>query len=243
MSLFKFNGNNAWVCPANNKYDLSLKSVDKITDNDFSFIAKIKVNWGGLNKNQPYREGGIINKNGKHVGLSAFMFEHGDCFIKGSIWTNDGNSEDILNEIVIKVNDKDFDLNSEIDVAFSYDKKHNKIRLIVNNQVYEKIVKGNVIDYSNTWLWVGVSNGFKDCASEYQNFFYGDILFVSVYESYLNEEIILDIFNNHNVYYKHNPICVFDFKNQTLYKVFDKSMNGNNLMKWDDEYMLILHPH
>lgn len=242
MSLFEFNGNTAWFCPANNKYDLSLKSVSEITNNDFSFIAKIKVDWEGLNKNQPFREGGIINKNGKHVGLSAFMIDDRDCFIKGSIWTNNGDSTDILNEIVVRLNDVDFNINSEINVAFSYNKKQNKIRLIINNQVHEKNVKGHVIDYTNTWLWVGASNAFKDCAIEYQNFFHGDILFVSIYESYLTYETVLDIFNSSEVYYEHNPIGVFDFKNQTSFKVFDKSMNGNNLMKWDDEWMSILHP-
>jgi hypothetical protein len=243
MSVLEFNGDIAWFCPAKNKYNLSLKSVDEITNNDFSFISKVKVDWKGLDKNQPFREGGIVNKNGQHVGLSVFKFENGDCFVKGCIWTNNGTADNILNEIVVKINDDGFDINSEINLALSYSKKDNKIRLIFNNQIHEKVLEGNVIDYSNTWLWVGACNAFKSCDIEYRNYFHGDILFVSIYESYLESQTILDIFDNdHIVYHDYNPVCVFDFKNQTPFKVLDKSMNGNNLVKFDDEWMTILHP-
>lgn len=243
MSLLNFNGDFAWFCPAKNKYDLSLKSVDGITNDDFTFISKFKVNWDGLDNNKPYREGGIVNKNGKHVGLSVFKFETGECFVKGCIWTNNGNSDDIMNDIVIQINEGDFDINSEINLAFSYSKLDSKIRLIFNEQIVEKNIEGNVIDYADTWLWVGASNAFKSCEVEYRNYFHGEILFVSIYENYLDFEKISNVFNtNHIVYKEYNPVCVFDFKNQTPFKVLDTSMNGNNLVKFDDEWMSILHP-
>jgi hypothetical protein len=243
MSLLDFNGDTVWFCPAKNKYNLSLKSVDEITNGDFTFISKFKVNWDGLDKNMPFREGGIVNKNGKHVGLSVFKFENGDCFVKGCIWTNTGEGDDILNEIVVKINDGDFDINSEINLAFSYSKKDSKIRLIFNTQIHEKNIKGDVIDYSNTWLWVGASNAFKSCDVQYRNYFHGEISFVSIYENYLNFKKVSSIFDsNHEVHNEYKPICVFDFKNQTPFKILDTSMNGNNLVKFDDEWMSILHP-
>ena len=243
MSLLDFNGDVVWFCPAKNKYNLSLKSVDDITNGDFTFISKFKVDWEGLDKNIPFREGGIVNKNGKHVGLSVFRLGIDDYFVKGCIWTNNGGVDDVLNEIVVKLNDTDIDINSEINLAFSYSKQDSKIRLILNNEIYEKDIEGSVIDYSNTWLWVGACNAFKSCDIQYRNYFHGEISFVSIYENYLDLEKITNIFDsNHKVYDEYQPVCIFDFKNQTPFKVLDVSMNGNNLVKFDDEWMSILHP-
>ena len=193
MSLLDFNGEFAWFCPAKNKYNLSLKSVDDITLGDFTFVSKFKVNWDGIDSNLPWREGGIVNKNGKHIGLSVFKYETGQCHVKGSIWTNNGQIDDILNDIVIQLNDDEFDINSEINLALSYSKSDSKMQLVCNGEVREKIIEGDIIDYSDTWLWVGAGNAFKSCDVGYRNFFHGEISYVSIYENYLDFEKISNI--------------------------------------------------
>lgn len=238
MNKVVFNGNEGWFCPPKNKYGLSTREVEDITLDDFSFLVKTKVDWNALDASKSHREAGIIIKNGQHTGISVIKPDNTQCFVKGTIWTLQDNNEVVAHEILLRVNWGPRDLTKVLDIAFTYDKKNKKISLYCSGQWDTKNFEGEIIDYSNSWLWVGVCNPLESCPAEFRHYFHGDMYYVGIYQSCLTKEQIIDTFINYkNVNNKLNPVCVLDFERQTPYKILDISNNGNNIIKFDKSWM------
>lgn len=238
MSNSIFNGTDGWFCPPQNKYGLSTHEVKDITLNDFSFLARVKVDWNALDNNKPYRESGIIIKNGKHTGISAIKPDDRQCFIKGTVWTKLDSGEEVATDILLRVNWGPNDLTKELDLGFSYNKENKKLSLYCSGQWEEKSFEGEIIDYSNSWLWVGVCNPLESCPPEFRHYFYGSMSYVGIYQYCLSKEQIINTFDNtKNVDHNLNPVCVLDFERQTPYKILDISKNGNNVIKFDKSWM------
>ena len=69
MSL-KTHKENFYFIPTKNKNSLNLYSVENLFQSDFEIMVKIKVNWEDFPSGEEV--GGIVSKNGEHMGLFAF---------------------------------------------------------------------------------------------------------------------------------------------------------------------------
>jgi hypothetical protein len=235
-----FTGDIAWFVPPTSRYGLSRVSSKELTNSDFTFMCKIKVDWNKMTENTMTQEAGIMIKNGKHLGIS--IAKTGDNFriIKGEAWTKTDNPEvDEINQIILPVNDfkNSRDISEEeLNITFSCDIINKKLRLIVNNIVNIIDLKGDLIDYVASWLWIGCSNPLDSCPREHQHFFTGDIKFIAVAQKYLSTDEITLVYNKMDKP-EHKIIGTYDFIESTPYKVLDTSDNGNNLIKYDKTWM------
>lgn len=242
MNQGLFKGNDCYFVPPNNKYGLNSGDVVNLTLADFSFVTRIKLNPEEMQKiwdETQQVEYAIINKNGMHCGISltkAFNDEFKGYHAKGTIWVEDkidGHKPiAILSTTIYGTNEDD----NVIDIGFSYNRDKKYITLFYNNNFEKKYFTGDIVDYVNSYTWIGTSNPLDDCPPPFRNFFYGEMLFGGIYESCLEHEEFESIFNDTEYINKqHKPICLFDFKKQTPYKVLDISFNGNSIIKYDRE--------
>jgi len=242
MSKGLFKGNDCYFVPPNNKYGLNSGDIVNLTLNDFSFVTRILINPNEMQKiwdDTQQVEYAVINKNGQHCGISltkAFNDGYLGYHAKGTIWVHDGSggykSIEILSKTVFATSEDD----NVIDIGFSYNRDKKYITLFYNNTFEKNYFTGNIVDYTNSYTWIGTSNPLDDCPPPFRNFFYGEMLFGGIYETCLEKTEFESIFNN--IDYVDNtlkPVCVFDFKKQTPYKVLDISYNGNSIIKYDRE--------
>ena len=241
MSSLKFEGNNAWFVTPDNKYGLSKFPMKNITENDFSFLTSIRVNWDKMNPNNNTREGGVIIKNGLHLGLSVIKPDNEHVYIKGTIWTMDASlgSNAMKNyDILVKVNWEDGDLDKEYKVGFSFKRKEKEFSVYCNGTWLTEKFEGSLIDYSNAWLWVGASNPLESCPEDFRQFFNGEMYYAAIFSKFLDRSEIEEIYNEpDDVSKRLKPTCIFNFKRQTPYKIVDISEVGNNLIRFDKEWM------
>jgi len=241
MSKIVLGGSDAWFVSPDNKYGLSTQPAKNITDGDFSFLAKIRVNWDKMDPDNLSREGGVIIKNGLHMGLSVIKPDHEHCYVKATIWTIDASlgADGMKNEdILVKVNWEDGDLDKEYEVGFSFKKKEKEFSVYCDGTWETKKFEGTLIDYSNAWLWVGASNPLESCPVDFRQFFTGEIYNVGIFNKALDREEIIEIYRDfQNVSKRLKPVGLYDFKKQTPYKVLDISKNGNNLVLFDVTWM------
>lgn len=236
----RFNGKRAWFVTPENKYGLSKYPLRNITNSNFTFFVKTKINWNLMDSNVAFgKECGIIIKNGKHLGLSAVKSYDGEhAYAKGTVWTTmtDGSIKNW--DILLKLNWDENDLEKEFDLAFSVNLDKKYFIVYANGKSSRLDFEGDIVDYTTSWLWIGASNPLDSCPDEFKNFFYGDIIYASIYNSSLDvlelDKICSDLENNFNLY---NPVCWFDFKDRTPYKILDKTFTGNNLIKFDTRWM------
>ena len=252
MSNLTFNGNQAWFVTPDSKYGLSLFPAKKLTDEDFSFLAKIKVDWNTMNPNDNTKEAGVIIKNGLHMGLSVVRPNETDCYLKATIWTSDIIPDnDVTNlwevyskstlknfDILVKVNWEADDFVKEYEVGFSFRRKEKEFSVYCNGTWNTEKYDGELLDYSNAWLWVGCSNPLESCPEDFRQFFKGEVSRLAVFTKALDRDEIFEVYQNFtNISKRLKPICAFDFETQTPYKVLDITNNGNNLVKFDKEWM------
>jgi hypothetical protein len=141
MNSLKFDGQGAWFVTPDNKYGLSRFPMKNITEGDFSFLTTIRVDWDKMNPDDNTREGGVIIKNGLHLGLSVVKPNNTHVYIKGTIWTVDaslGPNGMKPYDILVKVNDDVNDLYREYKIGFSFKKKEAE-RLLKSYNVIEAI--------------------------------------------------------------------------------------------------------
>jgi hypothetical protein len=241
MSSLKFEGNNTWFVTPDNKYGLSKFPMKNITESDFSFLTSIRVNWDKMNPNDNTREGGVIIKNGLHLGLSVIKPDDEHIYVKGTIWTVDASlgSNGMKNyDILVKVNWEDGDYDKEYKVGFSFKRKEKEFSVYCNGTWLTEKFEGSLIDYSNAWLWVGASNPLESCPEDFRQFFNGEMYYAAIFSKFLDRSEIEEIYNEpDNVSKRLKPTCIFNFKRQTPYKILDISDVGNNLIRFDKEWM------
>lgn len=235
MSKLTFNGKDAWFVSPDNKYGLCKSPAKDITEGNFSFLARVKVNWDKMNPDSSSREAGIIIKSGLHMGLSVVKASDDDLFVQSTIWTysDDFKGEKTRSHVILqKIKNKDDYYN----VCFTFNRDTNEHSLYFNGEMITENFEGYLIDYTKSWLWVGVANPLNTCPEQFRQFFNGDIYNVGIFSKSLSHLEIKKYFED----FKHfnpqsNPISLIDFERQTPYKILDISGNGNNLVKSFDK--------
>jgi len=234
------NGDSVWFVPPTSRYGLSRISPKHLTNSDFTFLCQIKVDWSKMIENSDTQEAAIMIKNGKHLGMS--LMKTGDNFrvIKGAVWVETNTTEEKgLYEIIIPLNDTNQSYNISddyINCVFSYDITNKKLRLIAND--FNKIIDipEKLIDYTLSWLWIGCANPLESVTNHHRHHFFGECTKIGIYQKYLTNDEIKDAFTN-VINPEHKAIAYYDFKETTPYKILDITNNGNNLHKYDKEWM------
>ena len=218
MSL-KINDGSSYFIPIRNKNSLNLYSVEDLFQNDFEIMVKVKVDWEKFPTGEEV--GGIVSKNGEHMGLFAFKnWDKQTCeyILMAKVWTEE-DKEVIMKDLCFKVGEapKPHEVGKKPDYIYNLKLTHNlndkKITFTCDEEIVEYNYTGKICDYTNSMLWFGCGMGMGD---EWNQNFYGEFL-----ESYISIKDGYKIFE-----------C--DFTQVTEFKAFDKSWNGNHLVKFDE---------
>jgi hypothetical protein len=234
------NGDSVWFVPPTSRYGLSKVSSRHLTNNDFTFLCQIKVDWSKMIENSNTQEAAVMIKNGKHLGIS--VAKTGDNFriVKGAVWVETETPEEKgIHQIIIPLNDvmNSPDISHEyINLVFSYDIINKKLQLIVNDRKKIIDVPNELIDYTSSWLWIACANPLESSSIEHRHHFFGEYKLIGIYQKYLSDNEIKDAFDK-IITPEHKAIAYYDFKETTPYKILDITQNGNNLNKYDKEWM------
>tara|TARA_B100001996_G_scaffold304332_1_gene245230 strand:+ start:771 stop:1412 length:642 start_codon:yes stop_codon:yes gene_type:complete len=204
--MLKISKDNYYFIPNHNKNGLHLYSVENLFEDDFEIMVKFKVDWDSYEEKSPV--GGVIAKNGKHMGIFTKKDWDGESrvyTIVAKLWT-EHNGNETLKELSFIVPDELYEC------VLTHDLKNKKFTFKCNEESKEYIYEGKISDYKENMFWYGCGMGFGE---EWNEHFYG-----TLYESYVSIRGGFKVFES-------------DFKKCTQYKVFDKSWNGNHLVKFD----------
>lgn len=236
--MIKFEGNTAYLVPPKNRYQLSLYEPYDVTDHNFTFVAKVKADWEKMNAFDKTREGGVITKNGKHIGLSVLKNTDWRLYIRGQFWCKLPNNTETFYDLFLEV---DSDVKDTVlDIAFVHNKSEKKLALLLNDKYKEVTYDGEIIDYSDSWIWIGCQNAFDSCDEHHRGFLFGEIHHSAIYGTALSMEDINKTFSyikKEDVDLSYKPLCIFNFIQKTPYKVFDITGNGNNMIMFDKKWM------
>jgi hypothetical protein len=101
---------------------------------------------------------------------------------------------------------------------------------------------GDIIDYRDSWLWLGCANAFGTCDKEHRQYFRGDISHVGVFGKKLDEHEVKSFFNSCDSGLETAdlddlvPVTYTDFITRTPYKSFDYSGNGNHIVEYNPDW-------
>lgn len=239
--MVEFNGTNtlAYFLPPKNRYGVCTRETFDFTEYDFTITLKVKVDWEKMKPNTPTSDGGIVAKNGRHCGIIASRISEGQCFLKAQFWTWLDREVGVeFHDVWIQVKEDD-----EIhDVSMIHDKKKKIITIVVDGDKKSISYTGEIIDYRDSWLWLGCNNSLDSCAPEHRGFFHGTIYRVGLYQKVLEWNDIIKTFEYEkyeDINPEHEPCAVFNFNKEdsTPYKFLDISMNGNSLILFDKRWM------
>jgi hypothetical protein len=234
----KFTGDFSYLIRNIDLYGLSRYNHRNITDDDFTLLAKVIPNWH-INLNADgVNTGYIICKNGMHIGIYFMksINSEGECFQFGCAYCTELDGNTSFNYIKIEVNN----LENEYNIGMVHNKNDKSITLYVNDIFKTEIYEGNIIDYSNSWLWIGTACGIDGYDKRYSYFYNGEINYIGIFRKAFNkneiDEIITDgkIVDYNSQYW---PIFISNFKEVTKYKVKDESGNGNHLIIYNNEWI------
>ena len=238
--MIKLNGNNAYFVPPKNRYGLSTNETFDLTEHDFSILVNVKIEWDKMTADSPTQEGGIVAKNGQHCGLNAFKFNDGRTYIKEQWWVKSDVG-------LVEYKDIWFDVEGNLEfmnVSMVHDHKTKTITLSVDGESMDGTYEGEIIDYRDSWIWVGANNSLDSCAVEHQGFLFGTINHVSIFDSVVSDDDIRTVFstNSNEIFEPSSELktaAAFTFKDteMTPYKVFDISLNGNHMILFDNKWM------
>ena len=239
MNNISFDGNTAWFVAPTNRYGSSRVSVQDITTKNFSFLARVSVDWDKMIPGTNTQQGGVIMKNGRHSGISVSKHPGGWKFISATIWVeNPIEGESSQRVFDIHLNTETMTNTDIFEIGMTVDIETKIISLYCNDTLHSVTYEGEIIDYSNSWLWVGCGNILDSCAPEFKTLFHGEISYAGIYSKALKKKEIDEIFNDTtNTISKYQPVCAFDFDLKTPYKSFDITDNGNHLVKFDEQWM------
>lgn len=236
--MIKFDGTTSYLVPPKNRYQLSNYEPYNITEDDFTFVSKVKVDWDKMNAFDKTREGGLLSKNGKHIGLSVLKNTDDKIYIRGQFWCKLDDGSDTFFDLFIEVDPEI--KNKILDVAFVHNKSEKIIFLLLNDKIHEIKYEGDIIDYSDSWIWIGCQNAFDSCDEMHRGFYFGEIYYSAIFGSALNIDEINKSFLykvKEDIDFKLKPVCVFNYEEKTSYKVYDITENGNNMIMFDKRWM------
>jgi hypothetical protein len=184
-------------------------------------------------------EGGIVAKNGRHCGLSAIKTGENQCYIKAQFWTWSSR------EVGVEFHDTWIDVKQKKDwmtVAMVHDKSKKIVTCYVDGQESKISYSGEIIDYRDSWIWVGCNNSLDSCSPEHRGFLYGSIAHISIFESALSKSDIEKTYGveeTDEINFDLKPCGVYTFNPvwTTPYKVMDITNNGNSMILFDKKWM------
>ena len=179
-------------------------------------------------------------RNGQHAGIQVRR-SGGIGYIHGLIWVTE--EDDNVKPVVIYTSIGKIERSSYYDVMLYHNHKHKEVTLMFgeaeksDSPTWEKPFvrrlkyKGELVDYSSSWLWVGCCNALTEDADA--GWFEGDINRVGLFTKPLDASEFIDFFSNieyDNDRWEHKgPITYINFKERTAYKFRDLSGRGNRL--------------
>ena len=89
--MIKLTGDNAFFVPPKNRYGLSKKETFDLTEKDFTFTVKVKINWKSMITGTATHEGGIVAKNG-----SGFAYPSQSIYIENFSPNSEQKKPEIL---------------------------------------------------------------------------------------------------------------------------------------------------
>ena len=204
--MITLNDKGCWLLANYSRNMVSTYRIQELVKNDINIEVNCKIDWEKIiESNQDFS--GIVCFNGAHFGILCKIYD-GKPVISAEVWS-EYNDEQICNDAIIEI---DTTTNDEWrTITFNY-KKDSKISITTTEGSVEKEIKGTILDYTNSYLWVGCCDNHKPTPPEYQGNWYGQIKSLKI----KGEK---KLFLNYN------------FKKKTRYKIYDKSGNGNHLMK------------
>jgi len=134
--------------------------------------------------------------------------------------SNNINDNEIL-EWIRKIDDDKNKTGSYItsDITVKIMKKDNEFHMYVNDIFYTSKPTGDIIDYSDSTICIGVDDPYKE--GDNLLWFDGDIYHVKIYETSDDKPEYL--------------YCWLDFERKTQFKIFDNSLNGNHAEIYETE--------
>jgi hypothetical protein len=229
----KFKNELAYGIGNANKFGLIKNSAENITLSDFTFCAKVKVDWHKMKKKNHTETAGIICKSGMHLGLMINKTDD-NKYLKAMAWVdNEGTYTPA--EILMYIDDEEEILN----LSFIHNLDTKTITLVKNGKSDSVTYTGKLIEeYKDSWIWIGCANAFEPCDPIHRNFFNGDINFIGIFNQALPIDIIDELFSQEklNNPFEYGTIVYTNLKEKTQYKIKDMSGNGNNLLKYSRNY-------
>tara|TARA_B110000858_G_scaffold187977_1_gene232962 strand:+ start:2925 stop:3656 length:732 start_codon:yes stop_codon:yes gene_type:complete len=237
--MIELTGDNAYFIPPKNRYGLSKKETFDLTEKDFTITVKVKVDWDSMILGTATHEGGIVAKNGRHCGLSAIKTGENQCYIKAQFWTWSSR------EVGVEFHDTWIDVKQKKDwmtIAMVHDKSKKIVTCYVDGQESKISYSGEIIDYRDSWIWVGCNNSLDSCSPEHRGFLYGSIAHISIFESALSKSDIEKTYGvkeTDEINFDLKPCGVYTFNPiwTTPYKVMDITNNGNSMILFDKKWM------
>ena len=253
--MINFKGDGAWFLPNVHKSNLSNFPLNKLCDGSFTFCVRAKVDWDAMEEDTLRGWGGILMRNGMHSGLVAVKGEK-SLAINAEIWS-DNEGEPTPKTVYLLIQEKDKD--SWLDLTYIYEASGLLIIMCnksiplhsssasgtkKNDYYYFKELKieGEIIDYRDSWLWLGCANAFGSCDEEHRQYFRGDISHVGVFGRKLYEPEVKSFFDSCDSGLKNTdlndlvPVSYTDFITRTPYKCFDYSGNGNHIVEYNQDW-------
>ena len=166
------------------------------------------------------------------------------------LYTNSKASKEIIshaNEEDLAWDDFDynfFEWETDYELTLTSDYENRKLDLMVGLEkkilFTQSLSYGTpMADYTNSWLWVGSSNGFSGCAEN--NFYYGEISAVGIFSKILDIPEIITFYENTDDLSKlknrMNSVALFDFNKVTRFKCYDESGHGNHLTLFKESWL------
>lgn len=233
-----FNGTSSYLIRNTDLYGLSRYNHEHLIDKNFTILANIKPNFDlALNKNEP-RIGYVVCKNGLHIGIYFMktITENGNLYQVGCSYCTIHNGTDSFNYVNIDIKKSDNIYN----VAMVHNKNDKSITLYVNNEQKTITYEGELVDYSNSWLWVGAACGTDEYDERYSYFYHGDIQYIGIFKESINEKVLFDILSLNKILNydsKCLPVFITNFSEYTQFRIKDQSNNGNHLVKYNNEWI------
>jgi len=229
-----FEGNRSYLIRNTVSNGLSRYNHASLTDGDFTILSKFKPNFNMDNKSNRSRMGFVICKNGFHIGIyfSKTVHEFGILYQIGCEYSDGIEFRNIQIEID--------DTLDNYDVGMIHDFHTKTISLYVNGEIKKNTYEGNLMDYSNSWLWVGAACGLDEYDQQYSHFFEGDVNYVGIFKKAFSINEIVEIIDEGKIVdysSHHRPILITNFKEKTQYKIKDQSDNGNHLILYNNEWI------
>ena len=103
-------------------------------------------------------------------------------------------------------------------------------------------IEGDIIDYRDSWLWLGCENACGSCDEEHRQYLQGKISHVGVFGKKLDEPEVKSFFDSCDSGLKNTdlndlvPLSYTDFITRTPYKSFDYSGNGNHIVEYNPDW-------